>query len=50
MNISEKDLYEWVFEIKNLLNFQRLASLEILLKFKKEQNNGEWSVDRTFSV
>lgn len=37
------------FEIKELLNFQRPRSLEILLKFRKEQNNREWSVDRTSS-
>ena len=38
------------FEIKELLNFQRPRSLEILLKFRKEQNNREWSVDRTSSI
>ena len=39
-----------VFEIKELLHFQRPRPLEILVKFRKEQNNGEWSVDKAFSI
>ena len=36
--------------MKELLNFQRPWPLEILLKFRKEENNGKWSVDRAFNV
>ena len=36
--------------IKELLNFRGPRLLEILLKFRKEQNNGEWSVDRAFGI
>ena len=39
-----------LFEIKELLNFQRPQPLDILLNFREEQNNGEWSVDRAFSI
>ena len=39
-----------VFEIKELLNFQRPRPLEILLKFRKEKNYRGWSVDRAFSI
>ena len=39
-----------MFETKELLEFQRLRPLDIFLKFMKEQNNGEYSVDRAFSI
>ena len=39
-----------VFEINELLNSQRPRPLGILLKFTKEQNSGEWSVERAFSI
>ena len=36
--------------MKQLLNFQRPRPLEILFKFRKEQNNGEGSVNRACSI
>ena len=39
-----------MFEVKKLLKFQRPRPLEILVKYRKQQNNEKWSVDRVFNI